>query len=565
MRVRQAHFGCPQNLANPMSKFLKTLFVASLLFTVATFVFRTDSVSAQTGPGVYTWAYSHTNIYANQPVVYEFASLDTTVVYEWFFAKASIVDGSPTETIGIVTGTGSATQTFAFGTTGTFGRWPTDYLGPVVVYDNYGNTLGQHFLAPSVENAVTPTDWETTSGNNNEAAKQSPGVLSANSPCQHPAYRPINPDGWHHSYRACNVQIDANSYWVFHYRTNAANYGVHNRIKFYEMPGTTEVLDFDLDDMVDWQDGGWTTGLTDLHYKSYIVISNTGESPPFYDANRQSTLSVSGLNDPLATPFGLGAYNCQRQTAAASFITDCESVLLVSNVAPNLTFDEQLGTANFDSAQLNEEWIMQVTNDPITVSTRQTIVFTQFTEEIWDVYHGVYDLTHDDLGTLDTTVYGFSENRLFQYTTTGNARTNLLAFEVDATGINAGLATTAEMVFFVTDLYESEATAAVVQLIDQKIEDWGLDTDFGSGAALLFLLMLGLVTVGSFSLSFKLPFMMHLILQMFVYLAIGGWWILEGHATRLIALVFIATTVLMFVVLFMLIAAMRSRGVMVDE
>ena len=520
-------------------------FAAVLLLILTTTAIVNSPAKAQTPdtPQSYTWAYSHTNMYSANPVVYEFSGLDPNYSYEWTISEADWKTGEPVNVIGRLSTVGVSTTAWAAGAGVNGISWPTNYTGPVVVTDNYGNTLGQHFLAPAVENASTPTDWETDTANTSEDEKQTPGIAYNLVPCRNPAYASENPDGWHHTYLPCSTQVQQGDYWILHYRTDGSTrYGLDDRIDFQLVPNSTTAFTIDLDDVMDFNDGGWSTGLTELHYESFVVFSTTDDELAFVDYTKADT-DFNEAGNPYRADFDYGVYSCFREDSTATWISDCESVLIISKNRPNidLTVDAlgSLTDGTFSTTLINTEWEMRAIIDQITVNGTQTVQFEQATEEVWDSYHGSFELISFQYGTLDNNIYQYAPQRTYGYSVGPSLAEDLLSWTVQASTLATNLASASDMEFVLYDTYLVVEEGQFTEIIKFYLDKWGLTTPFGNMVAFISLLLISFVLFGGWVFAMGMPAMYRYFVQMMIYFGVGGFWLGLGLSNGLTTVIFI--------------------------
>lgn len=545
----------------------KSILTIAMLAFLVSFFNVTGTVNAQAGPSVYTVAWSHTHMYSTNPLIYELSGLDTSWEYVFTFAKADVQSGNPTEIIGTVGQSGAATANLVVGINGTDVIWPDDYTGPIVVYDNFGQITSRHFLAPAVEDFANPTDWESATANTLDDDKVAIGVPNHQAPCLHPAYNDENADGWHHTYLPCSVQTARDGFMLLHYRMDAADYGNHDEVHFYQMPGTTEVAVFDLDQLVDINDGGWSTGITALHYESYVVVNMNGAEPdgalPFIDNFHFDANTGSGYDNPGRTSFALGAYNCSKTTVSAgAWVSDCESPMLVSNVAPNLNIVlSDLGRifqGTYEATVLNEEWQLDLNLRDVVVNGIQTVEQRQYTEEIWDAYNGSYNLGTPLLGDIDTDIYAFTESRFTSFNVTGVPTSDVLLWVISPSGINSGSMSTTDAHFTMIASFNIVDTGEFTDKLQDGLERLHLDTPLGNIAGLIGLILIAMAVFAGVAHASGMPGQLMYFGQVMIYLAFGGMWIYFGLATTFTTIVFVGSALVLMVVFWLTIKGSSS-------
>ncbi len=529
-------------------KKIVAVFVVALIVFIA--IGQQNKVSAQipTTPQFYTSAYSHRFIYTSNPVVYEFSGLDATAEYVWSLATVDAGTGQTLNVFGELSAVGVTSTAWAAGAGVNGIDWPMDYTGPIQVFDNYTNTIGYHFLAPSVIDSTTPTAWETNTSNTLQDLKQVAGIDNHSNPCPNPAYGPENPDGWHHTFLPCSVQTQSGDYFILHYRMNIARIAAHDRIEFFEMPGTTSEMVISLTDHINCSDGGWITGITTLHTNSYMVVNTNGNSPfPFFEQDACISDYITHDN-PFTHVWDLGAYNCIREDSANAFLSDCESPLLISNkhINLNITLADlgSLAGGTFSTFELGAEWGLRNVINQISAGSTQTLEFTSATSEIWDSYNGTYSVDSVVLGNLDTDVYAFIDKRSFAFITSATIGADIVQWTISPSGINSGGMTTTEARFTSIDGYSTVVTGQFTEDLISTMERLHLDSPLGNIAGLIGLLTIGMVVVGTWAIRQKIPANFHFFLQMIVYTGIGGMWVVWGFANQLTTIFYLGSLLL---------------------
>lgn len=521
-------------------------------YAVGVGLWAVKSVEAQAA-ATYTWAYDTQNFYRDYGVTYTMTNLTVGADYEWSF---EILDDN-----GLVVSV-PAVKTFAATSSSTtihVGRteWPEDTFAPVRVTDNYGNTLTFHYLAPELPNFPNTFEWEQSNGNTAENHKQSTGSRrSTTGPCPAPPYNESLLNGWHHTARSCSTAVVPDGYTILHYRMDVADYGNGDTIQFhYISPETLDVVEFELDEIVDYQASGhgatYSIGSLDTH--NFIVLNTSGEISdlPWIDG-QASNAFVSGDN-PMRADLPVGAYACTREDSGGTWISDCESILLVSNAVSGSEWG-----LNFSQSQV-------ATHESGTDPNTQTANFQLSTSQIWDAYNGAWTFGDSEVGTIDTAVYAFSTDRSLTYdvdlppANAGN--TAIGEWRVFPASLPTDLAAPNEMFFDGVNRSTNEQPTYLLTDADEFItgiqnvlELMGFNTP--SGQIIFFLLT---VVVGSGFMWFAkvwgidFPPIMHSLW----FLASGSIILVTGLATGIFAILFIITAPL--VVLYGIILQRNGR------
>lgn len=534
----------------------KTIVLAVLLFAVGcAYGFSVSKIAKGQVASDYTWEYDNQNFYREYGLTYYMDNLTVGADYEWEFALVDsdglVIDVVATRSLEF---TGATT---AFGTAYPIHinsyEWPEDTFSAVKVSDNYGNILSFHYLAPS------PGDeWVLSNGNTAENNKQSTGSRrSTTGGCKAPPYNDTLLNGWHHTARSCSVAVTPGGYTLLHYRMDISDYGNGETINMhYVNPETLDVSEFELDELVDFQTTGRGSVLPARGGQSsnnFVLLNTSGESADLPPIDGQARLAFSTGDDPMEDSLPVGAYACTREDSGGSWISDCESILLVSS-APN-------GNEWGFSFQNSEVATHETGTDPNT----QTANFQLSTSQIWDAYNGAWIFGDSEVGTVDTSVYGFST----EFSTT---------YDVDVLPANAGnvvtgdwrvfpaslptdLATTSEMYFEGVNRSTNQEPTYILTASDEfaagirvLLERTGFDSP--SGQIIFFLLT---VLVGSglmwYAKAWGVTFPP--ILHSFWYLGSGSIIIATGLATGLFVILFVITAPL---VMLYGIVLQRNRG-----
>lgn len=506
-----------------------------------------NSRDAHASPANYDWATSAINFYTDNTILYEFSGLDTTAGYAWFIELTDDF-GVPFQRIGTHTSVGSATATWFHGNDVNSSQWPQNYTGPMRVVDNYGNVLGQHFMAPRPND-----DWATSDGVTPDGLKQSPANTEHAGVCAAPPYWALNVDGYHHSYNPCSVTVTKSwpsSYFLLHFRLDVADYGDDDVITFSPLGTVDHEVGFNLDHIIDYNtDEDWTGGLSEVNTWSFVVVNTGDRELPFidYEESESAFDPTDGLvfdrdphkasYNPLAafTAFDYGAYSCQRLTSGFIWQSDCESVILVSRHIP-LVRNE------------SEEWEVEPQINPIGSGGTQTVAIRQRTEEIWSGYSGAWSVTDcndvdcDTDDDIDNTVYSYASERLLNYTvdTLGveaEDEEHRVMWQVVPISVNGGTITAADLQFNV-GFYDDDAVYTISEAggIGGGLRGFFSQVGFGTplGKSIIFLIVVIIATGGA--VAMKTPFLVQLI----AFTASGGTMLAMGFRTNLLVAAFVA-------------------------
>lgn len=360
-------------------------------------LWNVNRVDAQVAAS-YTWEYDNQNFYRDYGITYYMTGLTSGAEYRWTY---SLLDNS-----GLVIDVIAERSLVATGVTETVNisrdTFPANTFGPVRVTDNYGNTLATHFLADEFPNFPGTFEWEQSNGNTAENEKQSPGALYSSGPCIAPPYNETLNNGWQHTGRSCSVATTPGGYLLLHYRMDLADYGTGDTIQFQLIePETLDVFVVDIDEMVDYNASGRTgpilgSSLGSQQTHNFVVLNTSGSTPPFIDPVISNLAFTSGQN-PHRASFDPGAYTCTREDSVGTWVSDCESLFLVSN-APD-----------------GNEWRLTFNRGSVAPNELQTARFVENTTQVVSAYQGGSNFTDSEVGLIDLTVYPFSANRSLVY------------------------------------------------------------------------------------------------------------------------------------------------------
>jgi hypothetical protein len=369
--------------------------IFAVMVGMAVFVSRANAQAA----AVYSWEYDNQNFYQEYGLTYRMTGLTIGAEYQWQFQQLDdnglVVDVIATRSL-TATATSETIHINNF-------EFPDNTFAPLKVIDNYGNILTKHYFAPEFPNFPGAFEWEQSNGNTLENEKQSPGALFNTGPCTSPPYNETLINGWQHTGVACSVATLPNGYMLLHYRMDTADYGSGYVIQMHQIsPEVQDIYTFEIDEMVDYNRTGHNTffsaGSQQTH--NFVVLNTSGEPLNFIDG--QASLAFTGDN-PMRVSFDPGAYACTREDSVGAWVSDCESVMLVSN-------DPQ-----------GNEWSLDFVNGTVAPDGTQIGRFGQSTSQIHTAYSGGSTFSDSLNGVLDLTVYPFSTLRAFAYTIDASA------------------------------------------------------------------------------------------------------------------------------------------------
>lgn len=533
---------------------LKLIILAVVAFVS---IFYTDNftVYAQTAP--YTWEYNATNLYSDDVIFYEFSGLDSSQSYSWSIYTVDLETGLPLDRIGFkVLGPGVTTGSWSFGAGPIdFGVWPENYIGPVYVIDNFGFTLGKHFIHPPINVDGDPTatvEWESSLGAFSEFTKQVIGnTVAAPNDCQSVVFNDLNFNGHHHSFIPCQSTTTLGDFAILHFQFDPAGYTSPTSdaivlIALDEGVGATAAMSLDLDAIAAYQfTPGSTAAPTFTAFQSFVII-NTGEGQlPFinYEKADASFTNSSFLNPmrfgddngPATLTDIRGAYGCYRLDGTSTVVSDCESVWIVSN------------DPTPQNSTSSAEWEMQIL-DPVSEAGTQVFTLKQFTSQVWDAYHGGMRSREVYSGFLDSTIYAFSDRRDTQYTVNNTAFPDVVvSWEIDplfVPFVSVDVIPT-DYTMIVIDRYDIEVLVTIEEATETVIRNLGLDTELGRTLLHGVILLLALVFTAFIPVARD-----SLLSYLISWTVAGGVFVVGGFASDFGGLFFSLITILVWLLAF---------------
>lgn len=488
----------------------------------------------------YTHSYDFVNRYNTEQIQYSFSGLIATTTYTWSVYTVSTATGELLSSFGTFISTpddrsGSPTdEVFTFGgvdfstAIGTI-VYPTGYSGPIAVVDTEtGTIIGRHFIVELPTFITTPdSQWlDGGAGNTTLGERQVIGPTRFTGDCRNPVYNEFNADGWLHSGNPCSVTTVNNGFAILHYQMAAAYDPASDDddIIFYRVPTSDVEFTLPINDLIDFQQtAAYTPGVIQ---DNFIVINTSGRLLPFLD-NTRCAQAFSNAENPCISGFNPGVFNYSRYTDAPAWVSDGESVWIV-------TSDPTL-----------REWSIRVQNDEVREAGQQIVTITSATEAVWTSYHGTQVLEDSQQGVIDSTVYAFSETRSYPYTAASVPGGVTVDWTVAPSSINSGLATATEMAFELSGFY---TIVEVVyppfdETLNEVLQNTGLDTDSGRAAVLTILLFVGMIGVAAFP-----GLRGNLYAYLVVWSGLGLVFMTGGFGTLLVNTMFTVLTVTMWVI-----------------
>jgi hypothetical protein len=300
-------------------------------------------------------------------------------------------------------------------------------------------------------------------------------------------------------------------------------------------PETLDILELEIDELVDYNRTGQNTffspGSQQTH--NFTVVNTSGNVADFANiVDGQARSAFSSGDDPWEADLPVGAYACTREDSGGSWLSDCESVLLVSNAANG------------------NEWRFEFSNSRIQIDGTQSVTFGLSTSQIWDAYNGSWAFGDSEIGTVDTTVYAFSTSRLFDYdltlTSADIGDTAVGQWRVIPSSIPTDIATANEMYFDGVNPTTQESPEYLVVAETETvagIRDILRDIGFDNPAGQMIVFLVSVVLIGITVWWFHLP----PIIVSVGYLAVGGMILATGLAAGLFQVLFYITSPLIVI------------------
>lgn len=411
-------------------------------------------------PQNYTYTYNSTNLYYGYTLEYEFTGLDSAQQYVFSIQQVSN-DNVPIKTYQEFVISGATTYDFSFS------GFPDDTFTPFRVVDNFGQTLGQHYLAP-----LPDADWFTSDGTNPNTDK----IGISNVP-----YQELNAFGFHQPIDDVDaVTTRQGNYTLIHYFTSVPT---DEFIKL-NIVGGAEIYEFSIEDFVDYNIGiGWA-GDTSLSLLNYVVLNTAGVViagygygagnviPPFISPTQNALITLG--DNPHRAVIANGVYEYAKVDELDVLIAVGESLWLVSEV--------------------DSEYEASVNPSSVAVERDVRVRLTQHTENIWQ---GLINksLTDENEGLISDDFNIYQDTYIFLYPTT-----NLLA-ETDVVvtwrnepfDLNYGEPD--EFYFDVLGAYNIVLTTSFLDKANAVIVQEGMDSLFGYALITVALIFIGAVFV----------------------------------------------------------------------
>lgn len=513
------------------------IWILALFLVVLSVRAYTTVVTAQDAAN-YTTEYNNTNIYTTDGfLIYAFTGLDAAEDYVWLLQGID-ESGVGFQALGIKFHSGGTTDTIIF-TGQDFDRGDgTVYSGPARVIDNYGNELGRHYLLPgcflpaSTNCGPDGFPWILDgTATNPEDDRFIIGKLAH--------LEEINSEGsyFHPIFDQQVVMIPEGDHTFIHYRADIPGtdeYAIMN------VNDPTVLYRFVIDDFITYNiDVRCCSVITSSQPEnSFMVLNTNGEDLGFVNviqADAAFNQPTSGDN-PFTVSLPLGAFDYVRTDNVGAHVTDGESTLLISRG----------GT---------QEWGLSSNQDEVVVATNLNFELQSRTLQIFNSSYVNHTLEDSILGVLDTADYAFAIRRHDFFEVTGSPVSAQLDWFIAPTETNLQNINFADRRFEVQHTYlafvpDVGETTGLQQRVENSISGIGLDTPFGRGIGLVFLILVGFMFLGRRQVRGIVPYGL-------TFIVIGGVWIGIGMSDTLTTLLFGVSAIIL---IFLMINARSNRS-----
>jgi hypothetical protein len=468
-------------------------------------------VSAQTPtpvpqPHTYEYRYIGTNLYTNTALIYAFDDLDSTVTYEFTVqeldSNASVISTISTMIIGPgVTAQGAILVPF--------NQWPNnnEFTAPIRVVDNFGQILAHHFVAPTPH-----ADWTSTSGINDEFDKVAFGRVP---------YSPVIPNYHHDNADHTKSLTRYGDYELLHYRLDSTAGPTTDLVRLWDIESGTFIADFSLQEMVDYNDYNslaFGISITPLAFTNFVIVSTDGNRPPFVNPEAEIYAFTGGGRNPHTYSLDRGVYEYNKIDSGGSLIVVGESVWIVAN-------------------QGDFEWSFTVDSLTIRPEKRQILTLRQRTQDVHEDYPVWLVSAPLAAGTVLDDVVEFQSSRRIAFEVSDIPGLYVVAWVIQAQSMthipSIVRSFTFQTVYEVTD---PAARPGFGENISNLFDRFGLSTDFGNILVMITLMIGGFYGASRIGGS--------LLIQLVVFLVVGGGFILLGRAHSLTVVIYAATAIM---------------------
>ncbi len=478
---------------------MKSLFI---IFVLLGLVFTSSTVSAQVED--YTFSYSSTNVYVSQSLTYTISALDASTEYRFsLYIMRRDLPAIVESIVQTQSCTGSTSCTIGFKL---FELVPTNTFAPAQVRDNFGQLLGEHFLAPGVDIAPWATNQQNPADEKTVISEGARPLFAAALGVNHFELLVENGE---------RIITTIGDYTLMHYRTSLADY----QNEFIEINVASAASDsqayFHVEEFVEYNRHSSNPSISSQNIHSFIVLNTSGVLPVFVDQAQNA--AFTGLYDnPHTLTMGTGIYNYARLDGAASVKSYGESVWIVSSRKP--------------------DWTSTV-RPSIGITRNQVVTLRAVEQAVYDAYPDL-TLLDCELGdpvascdTVDSTDYSFLTSRNVAFAVDGTPiENNFVLWQRNATSWQYGQPLTK------TNLYFESGSYDIVPIVglDERIADIVADSGVDQGTMfLIFFLILNMLTyIALFAMNLRSPMLYGL-----VFLGFGVMFMFSGWFTTWIAII----------------------------
>lgn len=482
------------------------------LFALIVATFFVPAYTVHGAPQEYLWEYNVTNVYTNHTLSYDVSSLDTATQYTFQFQLLDTSGNVKNIVETSIIGPGVTTDSF-----GTDFAGYEDVYGPLRVIDQFGQVLGEHFVAPAYLD-----DWQSN-GTNPAADKQGIGDVP---------YVEENADsGYQHPVRDHTAVLTRVGEWtLLHYRLGALVPPTNRKIVIFDSETATEVAEFDMDELYQYNQHVDSTDTAFVGI-SFIVLNTSGDAPNFINESQDAAAFTDvNFDNPHELELGAGLYQYARYDLTDVLISFGESVWVVSN---NVA-----------------EWTVAVKKPSVQEGGQQCLDLRQYTQEVFTDYPDQL-VTDSSVGDVDDTNYDFDTFRKVCYSAGTEAQSPALAtWEWKAFDMVEPSIDVDDFAFEIGASYtiSNPMQFDAIDTLGNGLTAFGLDSTLGNLVA-----MLG----GMLAVMFVTR---NPLVALIAFLGIGGMFVIFGFATTLTKIVF-ALGAIMAIILFVRGTRQQSEGI----
>lgn len=474
---------------------VRKILVATVAVIAAVFASVPPSVNAQVSAANYSVDSTPINFYADSFAVVYLSGLDVTADYIWFVQGMNPVTNQPQESLHVEYSSGSATATIALSGVQILKSDGTPWVGPVRIADNFGQVIWKGFIGP-----VTTADWRANNGSANVGIGYNLPTLD------------VDAAGWFHPVDQHEmVTVPAGDWTLLHFQYALGSLPTTDEVRVYEIANGTLIGTFPVTDLIEAiTPDGTAQPTTTLNVNSFVVLNSSTDTLAFIDAGEDSTAWTG--DNPQELGIDYGAFDYEITTAGGANVSDGQSVFMVSR-------------SNFN-------WRISSKRTQVTPGGTLSFDLVSLTEGVQDSSYGDQELDDSIIGSIDTADYAWTAVRSDSFTVDSlPVQNGLVTWTVLPTVTNMTTAVLGERTFTVELAYFITDGLSLNDRFTNTLVGIGFDTQFGRTLALCILLLGTMVFARSQNAKGTAAFG-------FIYLFVGGGWILLGLADTLTTLLF---------------------------